>query len=338
MTVLARREPPPDGSVIPPLAAVAAELASVDRELSETIPEGLGLVSEASRRILRSGGKRLRPALVLLSSRAFAGITRRAMEVACALEMIHGASLLHDDVVDNTRLRRGQVTVGAYWSNKISVMMGDYLFTRALLDMSRDDTLQLTHMTSEATGRMVLGQIREIEEQSNFEITLDGYLYIIREKTAALMAVATRMGAILGKASAASVAKMEEYGLCLGMAFQIVDDCLDFWGDEELLGKPVGSDLSERKFTLPFIHALHAASPEQRATLVTLVQGARSRMSRKSMRRILSIMERLGSRAYAMDMAAQYCRRARKALHDAAPLQGGNDLEMLLDYVVGRTH
>ncbi|MBM3464852.1 MAG: hypothetical protein FJX76_22365, partial [Armatimonadetes bacterium] len=144
--------------------------------------------------------------------------------------------------------------------------------------------------------------------------------------------------AILGKASPASVDKMDEYGLCLGMAFQIADDCLDFWGDEELMGKPVGSDLGERKYTLPFIHALRTATLKDRATLVEAVSSAKGRIPRRAMRRILGIMAACGSQDYALEMARNYCRRARKALHEAGPLQGAVDLEGMIDYVVERSH
>lgn len=327
-----------NGSLPPPLQAVEAELARIDQELLDTIPEGLGLISKASRRLLSAGGKRFRPALVVMASRAFGGVRQCALEVACAIEMTHGASLLHDDVVDDTRTRRGQATVGAYWSNKVAVMMGDYLFVQSLLQMCRGENIQLLSRLSEATGRMVLGQIREIEEQNNFDITLDDYLFIIQEKTAALLAVSSQCGAIIGGASLRSVEKMTEYGMCLGMAFQIVDDVLDFWGDEELLGKPVGSDLSERKFTLPFIHTLHAVSPEVRQELRALVESRPRKGGRRAFRRILSIMEQCGAQEYSMQQAAAYCERARAALREAGPGEGADDLEALLDYVLFRQH
>lgn len=327
-----------NGKLPPPLLAIEADLARIDTELLETIPEGLGLISNASRLLLRSGGKRLRPALVVMASRAFEGVRKRSLEVACAIEMTHGASLLHDDVVDDTRMRRGQATVGAYWNNKVAVMMGDYLFVRSLLEMCRDDNMLLLTLLSEATGRMVLGQIREIEEQDNFDISLEDYLFIIQEKTAALLAVSSRCGAIIGRAPARSVEKMTEYGLYLGMAFQIVDDVLDFWGDEEQLGKPVGSDLSERKFTLPFIHTMQTVSPDMRLKLRELVESQPRKMGRRVLRKILAIMEQAGARETSMQMAAAYCERARLALREARPQAGADDLEALLDYVLFRQH
>ena len=328
--------PPSNGALIAPLRPIAEALAAVDQELVESIPEALGLVSQTSRTILRSGGKRLRPALVLLTARAFGGVNARAIKVAGALEMVHAASLLHDDVIDNTQTRRGRATLGAWWSNKIAVMLGDYLYARSLLDMCGDENRYLVTIVSEATGRMVLGQIREIEEQNNFEVSLDDYLFVIREKTAALMAAASRMGAIVSGAGKESIEAMAEYGLHLGMAFQIIDDVLDFWGDEAQLGKPVGSDLSEGKFTLPFIHALAKVSPADRQTLVGLVEEGRGRLSRRSMRRVLSIMGTTGSQEHALSVAGDYLRRAREALVAARPAQGTAELEALLDYVVGR--
>jgi octaprenyl-diphosphate synthase len=325
-----------NGGLIAPLRVVADELAAVDRELIESIPEDLGLVSKASRAVLRAGGKRLRPALVLLTARAFGGINKRAIRVAGALEMVHGASLMHDDVVDNTQTRRGQATIGAWWSNKVAVMLGDYLYTRSLLEMCGDENRYLVTIVSEATGRMVLGQIREIEEQNNFDITVDDYLFIIREKTAVLMSAASRMGAIVSGASKDAIEAMAEYGMQLGMAFQIVDDVLDFWGEEEQLGKPVGSDLGERKFTLPFIYTLAKASPEQRASVRLLVDEAKGRLSRRAVRRAMAVMDGVDARRYAMEVAAEYAARAREALRLAAPPRGAEELAMLVDYVLER--
>lgn len=336
---------PGNTHLIPPLRAVAAELAAVDRELSETIPESFGLISKASRMILRAGGKRMRPALVLLSARAFSphgangdglSVSKRAIMVAGALEMIHGASLLHDDVVDNAQTRRGNATVGAWWSNKIAVMLGDYLFTRALLDMCGDENHLLVTLTSEATGRMVLGQVREIEEQNNFDITVDDYLFIIREKTAVLLSAASRMGAIVGSANRDSVEAMAEFGMHLGMAFQIVDDVLDFWGDEELLGKPVGSDLSERKFTLPFIYTLSQISATEKDEVRALLDESRGRLSRKTVRRIMSRMDAVDAQRWALDVASEYGRRAREALRTARCRHGSDDMDTLIDYVLER--
>lgn len=334
---LEKPEPPGAAPSFEALACIQGELAQVERELRETIPESLGLVSQASRRLMSSGGKRLRPALVLLSARGFGVITPRIIEVASALEMIHAASLVHDDVVDNATTRRGHVTVGAYWNNKIAVMLGDYLFTRSLVEMSREDTLPLTRLVSEATGRMVLGQIREIEHQDNVDVTLDDYYYVIREKTAALMAVCCRVGAIMGKAPAMAVDRLEQYGIYLGMAFQVVDDCLDFWGEEDVLGKPVGSDLAERKYTLPFIHALHTVSPALRQELIERVRGANGRLGKRALRRILQILDEAGSREYCRGVALDFCNRARLALDEANPPHGVSELKSLLDYVVDRT-
>lgn len=328
---------PTNGSLIAPLRPVADGLAAVDRELAESIPESLGLISRASRTILQSGGKRLRPALVLLTARAFGGVNARAVKVASALEMVHAASLLHDDVVDNTQTRRGRATLGAWWSNKIAIMLGDYMYAKSLLDMCGDENRYLVTIVSEATGRMCLGQIRELEEQNNFDVTLEDYLFIIREKTAALMAASSRLGAIVADASRESIDAMAEYGMQLGMAFQIVDDVLDYWGDEGLLGKPVGSDLGERKFTLPFIYTLQRLPADERAVLRALVEEGRNRLSRRTVRRARAMMDGVGAREHAMAVASEYAARARAALAVARPHQEGAEaLELLVDFVLDR--
>lgn len=329
-----RTEAQSDG-LTSPIRAVEAELACVDLEILESIPAELGLISEASRSILRNGGKRLRPALVLLTARAFSGVSKRAITVAGALEMVHGASLLHDDVIDNSQKRRGRATIGAWWSNKLSVMLGDYLYTRSLLEMCGDENRILVTLLSEATGRMVLGQLREMEEQNNFDITVDDYLFVIREKTAVLMSAAARMGAIVGSACNQSIEAMADFGMQLGMAFQIVDDVLDFWGNEEQLGKPVGSDLRERKFTLPFIYTLQTMDGGAK-TIRMILDDAKGKLTRGSVRKIMSIMDAAGARHHAMQIAQEYGRQAREALLAARPWHGAEELHMLVDYVLGR--
>lgn len=328
--------PSKNGSLIAPLRPVADALAEVDRELLESLPESLGLVSRASRAIVQHGGKRLRPALVLLTARAFGGVNPRAIKVAGALEMVHGASLLHDDVVDNTQTRRGQATLGAWWSNKVAVMLGDFLYAKSLLDMCGDENRALVTIVAEATGRMVLGQIREIEEQNNFDVTVDDYLFIIREKTAALISAACRLGGIVAAAPRDAIEAMADYGLQLGMAFQIIDDVLDYWGDEELLGKPVGSDLGERKFTLPFIYTLQRLDSTDRATFRALVEHGKGRLSRRAVRRARAMMDGVDARRHALDVASEYALRAREALAAARPPCGAAELDALVDFVLNR--
>ncbi|MHB2017044.1 MAG: polyprenyl synthetase family protein [Candidatus Xenobia bacterium] len=313
---------------------IERELDLVDRHFLSSAPRDVAIVWESAQSLIRSGGKRVRPALVLLSAQVFGEAPAAAIRIATAVEMIHVASLLHDDVVDNAKQRRGQAPVNIDFSNKVSILLADFLLTQSLLELCKDETVAYTRIISDATSQMALGQLREIEEQNNFDITVDAYLRIILGKTAALIGACCRLGALIAGGSPDQVEMLASYGLNLGLGFQIVDDCLDFWGDAKAMGKPVGNDLLEKKFTLPLIHALrNAPRPSVERIKAHLSNG---RLQDGHIEEIRDILDREGSRKYAFELARRYCHTARESLQGLPASPARTSLEDLVDYVLER--
>jgi octaprenyl-diphosphate synthase len=262
-------------------------------------------MKEGARAILSSGGKRIRPGLALLSARLFSEpVGHPAITCAAAIEMIHTASLLHDDVIDNAVTRRGRAATHVAWNNKASVLLGDFLLARALRELTKSDSIDLFREVAEATSDMTCGQILELRHEANFAITLDEYISVVRNKTAALFSLACRCAALLHEASPAQSSALSGFGEKLGIAYQITDDCLDYWGSEEKLGKPVGTDLAEKKLTLPFIYMYGEARENERARIREIVQ--RERIPPADFDIILSHMETYGARKAALALADEY--------------------------------
>lgn len=237
-------------------APVRADLEAFDRRLSDILRGDSPLITSLARHLLRSRGKRMRPSILFLSSRAADNFSEHSVDASLAIELIHTATLLHDDVVDDADLRRGQETVNAKWTNLISVLMGDYLFAKAFRLMVSTGCLPLVEAISSATERVSVGELRQIEETGNYSLSEDEYLDIIADKTASLFAVACETGPILGGRDELMRQRLAEFGEKIGVAFQITDDLLDFVGDPESTGKEPGKDVLNGKITLPLIHSL----------------------------------------------------------------------------------
>jgi octaprenyl-diphosphate synthase len=238
------------------IAPVKSDLEAFDRRLSDILRGDSPLITSIARHLLRSRGKRMRPSILFLSSRAANNYSEHSVDASLAIELIHTATLLHDDVVDDADLRRGQETVNAKWTNLISVLMGDYLFAKAFRLMVTSGSMDLVQAISSATERVSVGELRQIEETSNYALSEEEYLDIIADKTASLFAVACETGPILSGRDQAARRTMAEFGEKIGVAFQITDDLLDFVGDPEHTGKEPGKDVLNGKITLPLIHSL----------------------------------------------------------------------------------
>lgn len=237
-------------------APVAADLDSFDRRLSDILRGDSPLITSIARHLLRSRGKRMRPTFLFLSSRAADNYTEHSVDASLSIELIHTATLLHDDVVDDADLRRGQETVNAKWTNLISVLMGDYLFAKAFRLMVASGSMDLVQAISSATERVSVGELRQIEETGNYSLSEAEYIDIIADKTASLFAVSCEAGPILCRRDQSAREKMATFGEKIGVAFQITDDLLDFVGDPEITGKEPGQDVLNGKVTLPIIHSL----------------------------------------------------------------------------------
>jgi octaprenyl-diphosphate synthase len=317
------------------------------RELYSPIQEGLDEVERLFREELRSdhpfvdclikygfrlGGKRLRPALVLLTGMACGRVEREHLVVASAVEMIHTATLVHDDVLDEATTRRHLDTVNVRWDNETSVLLGDYLLARSLCLATSLDDLFACRAIAEASRSMCEGELRQVESRGNYGLTEQEYFDIIAGKTAALTACCCRLGAHYAGAEPGLVESLARYGLHLGIAFQIADDLLDVLGDEAVVGKSLGTDLLKQKSTLPLIRLLAQAETAQRSELLTLL----TRSGNHHREALHSWWERCDALQYTREKAVWYARHACKELDNLPPSAACDALRGLTEFVVDR--
>ena len=320
--------------VIAPLRDIDDDLKRVEIELLKVISERAGALRSSAEPLFRSGGKRLRPAMALLTAKLFGQVPHSVVRISAAVEMIHGASLTHDDVIDGTTVRRSAPTLNAVRGNHFSVLLGDFLLCQALLaiaDLGRVDLLQVI---SQAVADMTQGQILEAQLQGDVEANEESYLQVVEGKTAALMAAGCELSALCCGAAPRQVRAARELGRNIGLAFQIVDDILDIWGDPDALGKPVGSDLQEKKYTLPFIVSYRNSGEEER-------QEGRGMLNNghypgQHLPELVEWMERHRARTIASDKALAYTNAARAALSELPAGAAHNDLGQLLDLMMER--
>jgi octaprenyl-diphosphate synthase len=244
---------------------IADDMAAVDAVIRARLHSDVVLVRQVAEYIITGGGKRMRPALVLLVAGAFGYQGRQHHELAAVVEFIHTATLLHDDVVDESDLRRGRETANALFGNAASVLVGDFLYSRAFQMMVGVGSMRVMEVLADATNTIAEGEVLQLMNCHNADVGVDEYLQVIRFKTAKLFEAAGRLGAILGGATAETEEQLARYGMHLGTAFQLIDDVLDYSGDESETGKHLGDDLAEGKPTLPLIHVMRHGRPEQSA-------------------------------------------------------------------------
>lgn len=240
------------------------DLSAVNTTILSAMRSRAPMIVDIASHLINSGGKRLRPLLTLASARLFGYRGEDHVKLAAAVELIHGATLLHDDVVDASALRRGESTANIIWGNKESVLVGDYLFAQAFELMVAAGDLDVLHILSRASGVIAEGEVLQLSTQKNLDATFEMYLAVVESKTAALFAAATQSGALIAGADAESVEALRSFGRNLGVAFQLVDDALDYSGREVSLGKSVGDDFREGKMTLPVVYAFDRSSGEDR--------------------------------------------------------------------------
>lgn len=246
------------------LNLVKKDLERVEREISLESVASVDAVTTISRYLQDGGGKRLRPILVLLASKLVGGVTDGSIRMAAVVEMIHAATLVHDDVIDIAQTRRGRPSSNAIWGNHTCVLAGDWLYMQAFQIALRERNFHVLDVLIALTQMMVEGELLQLERIGKIDITEADYMELVDRKTASLFSACTRLGALMGGADDAMETRLGEFAWNLGIAFQLVDDVLDFTSHEKVLGKPVGSDLREGKVTLPLIYALQEASAEER--------------------------------------------------------------------------
>jgi len=310
------------------------ELARFEERLDFVLAADVELVHEIARYMSTLKGKRLRPALALLSAKAAGDWDERVIDAAVAIEMIHAATMVHDDVVDSATMRRGKAAVNERWTGQIAVLMGDFLLARALCMLVEVGNLQALGIVSRATERLSIGEIFEIQIGTECDTREDSYLAMVSDKTASLISAAARIGPILVGADDEVVQSMGRYGELLGRAFQVADDILDLTGDQAIMGKPVGHDLREGKITLPLIRALQQAPESARAEMETLL--ARSDKDEAEWKRIVAFVEENQGVDAAAVTAREYAAQAQDCLTvlDLSPSREA--LELAVRLVVER--
>ncbi len=313
-------------------ALAADEMAAVDELIRRRLRSDVVLINQLGHYIVNSGGKRLRPLLVLLASRALGYAGPHHHQLAAIVEFIHTATLLHDDVVDASELRRGRETANAVWGNEASVLVGDFLYSRAFEMMVEVDSMRIMQILAEATNTIAEGEVLQLLNCHDPDTSETQYLEVILRKTAKLFEAAAQLGAVLAGSDQRTEAAMAAYGVHLGTAFQLIDDALDYSGDQATIGKQLGDDLAEGKPTLPLIHVLNNGSAEQVAT----VRRAISEGGREQIDAVTAAIASTGAIAYTSRLAKDEALQARAAL-DALPASAYRDaLTGLADYAASR--
>src|SRR5947207_777231 len=287
------------------------DLAAIEREFGRDTVAGVEAITEIGEYLRGGGGKRIRPALLLLSSKLFDYEGRGAVKLGAVVEIIHTATLVHDDIIDEAKTRRGRPAANTEWGNSKCVLAGDWLYMQAFKVAVQERNFRILDALIDLTQQMVEGELLQMEKLSKL-ISLDEHFDLIYRKTACLFSVCMRLGAILGNATPEQEDQVARYGRDLGMAFQIVDDVLDLTASENVLGKPVASDLREGKVTMAVIHALERCSPEEREQIETVLQ--ERAFDGVAHSDILGILERYDSLDSATARAAAYAESAGKAI------------------------
>lgn len=291
-------------------------------------------IPEVTAHLVEAGGKRLRPMLTLASARMCGFEGTHHLNLAAAVEFIHTATLLHDDVVDDSEQRRGRPTANLLWDNKSSVLVGDYLFARSFQLMVETGSIEVLGILSNAAATIAEGEVLQLTAAQNLATDADTYLKIVRGKTAALFAAATEVGGVVAGVPRAQVAALNTYGDALGIAFQIADDLLDYGGDAGAIGKNVGDDFRDRKLTLPLIKAVAQATAEERAFWVRVIERGDQRDG--DLDHAMALMERYGTMATTRAEALDWAENAKAALADLPEHPIREMLHDLADYVVAR--
>ncbi len=313
-------------------ALVAEEMVAVDALIRRRLASDVVLVNQIGAHIVGAGGKRLRPMLVLLAARAMGYRGEDHHQLAAIIEFIHTATLLHDDVVDESDLRRGRKTANALWGNAPSVLVGDFLYSRSFQLMVELERAQIMRVLADTTNAIAEGEVLQLLHVRNPDTDEAAYLQVIERKTAVLFAAATRLGALLAGADESTQQALHEYGLQLGFAFQIADDVLDYTADGETLGKNLGDDLAEGKCTLPLIHALaHADAATREHMRAAVIEGDVGAMPM-----MLRAIRASGGLDYSATKAHEHARRAQAALHGLSDSPWLEALHGLARYAIER--
>ncbi len=313
---------------------IRTDLEKVEREFGHHLQSQVDLIPRIGKYIQTSGGKRVRPAVLLMAARLCGYQGERAVLYASVVEFIHTATLIHDDIIDDSQMRRGRVAVHSQWGNDITVLLGDFLYIKSMSLALTQDSLEIIRLLCDVTLRMIEGELYQLTKNGDVAITVDEHFDIIRRKTAYLFSGSAQIGGMLGSAPPDQVRALREYGFNLGVAFQLMDDLLDFTGDAAALGKPVGGDLREGKLTLPVIRLMEVGDARARALVADTVRERTVTIERwAELCQLLASYEAL---EFANQRANEYAEAARDYLGAFAPGPERDALAGLAEYVLTR--
>lgn len=313
-------------------ASVEAEFAQVNALIIEQLHSDVDMVENVGQYIVDAGGKRLRPLLALLAAASLGDVTEKHIKFAAVIEFIHTATLLHDDVVDISTLRRGRPTANSEFGNAPSVLVGDFLYTRAFQLMVQLDDMRVLKLMADVTNLIAEGEVMQLVRAGDPDTSREQYFDVITRKTAILFAAACEGAAMLSGESDETLKTMHDIGLNLGIAFQLIDDVLDYEGDPETTGKNVGDDLNEGKPTLPLIHAMQHASPDDAALIATALRTK----SAENLSEIVALAANTGGIAETRSAAEAHCVLVNDALATLAPSAAKTSLETLATFSLSR--
>jgi octaprenyl-diphosphate synthase len=313
---------------------IASDMDSVDKLIIQSLKSDVVLINQIGAYIVHSGGKRLRPMIVLMTAQACGYSGNKHIDLAAIIEFIHTATLLHDDVVDGSELRRNRETANAVWGNEASVLVGDFLYSRSFEMMVGVGEMRVMDILSHATNRIAEGEVLQLLNVHNPETSEEAYMEVIKRKTATLFEAGARLGGVIAGVSEAQEQALAAYGLHLGIAFQLVDDALDYDASKSDIGKNVGDDLAEGKPTLPLIQAMKQAEPETRERLAKIIeQGGLDQIDF-----VMQAIANSDAIAYTQQLARDEAQRAKQALSPLPDTPYRQALADLADFSVARTN
>jgi octaprenyl-diphosphate synthase len=318
------------------LELLREDLEKVEREISLESVSSVDAVTSILQYLQSGGGKRLRPILLLLSAKLFGATTDGAIRLAAVVEMLHTATLIHDDVIDIAKTRRGRPSINIVWGNHTSVLAGDWLYMQAFQIALRERNFHVLDVLIGLTQDMVEGELLQLERIGKVDISEADYMELVDRKTASLFSVCARLGTVMGGGDEAAETRMAEFGWNLGIAFQLVDDVLDFTSREKILGKPVGNDLREGKVTLPLIYSLKSATPDERAMIESVL--ADGNYEQVPFVNVLQMLHRHSGVERALERAQSFTDKARAVLAAFPDSPCQRALLAVTDLVTERDH
>lgn len=316
-------------------STIKKELNQVEEILRQWAVSKNALISDIGSYLFQKTGKRIRPAILLLCAKLLGYKGKEHIHMSALVESIHTASLLHDDIIDNSDLRRGERTVHTKWGPNITVLLGDYLYIKSLGLSLDSQHREIIRILTEVSAEMIDGELQEYSLSGNLDIDENEYLEILEKKTASLFAASCQIAGILGGAGDKDTARLVSFGKNLGMSFQLIDDLLDFSGDEKNLGKPVLSDLSEKRITLPLIYTIKNTDRDSRNRISTILK--EDNLTEKTKTELLKMVESNGALKYTFQKAKEFSSRSKDTIRNFPESDYRNTLALISDFVLNRS-